>query len=53
MRKTDKIEYLSQVPMFTECNKRELGEIARHLDAAIRTGTFCSYQPEHPVDWSL
>lgn len=40
MRKTDKIDYLSQVPMFTECNKRELGEIARHLDQVVaRAGT--------------
>lgn len=40
MRKTDKIDYLAQVPMFTECNKRELGEIARHLDQVVaRAGT--------------
>ncbi|HEX9375479.1 MAG TPA: AAA family ATPase [Actinomycetota bacterium] len=25
----------------------------RHLSNAIRTGTFCSYEPERPVDWSL
>ncbi len=25
----------------------------RHLSNAVRTGTFCSYQPERPVDWSL
>ena len=27
--------------------------LARHLDASIRTGTYCSYAPEEPVDWSL
>ncbi len=27
--------------------------LARHLDASIRTGTYCSYEPEEPVDWSL
>lgn len=25
--------------------------LAQHLTNAIRTGTFCSYQPEKPVDW--
>ncbi|MGH9178332.1 MAG: hypothetical protein ACRD0N_07250, partial [Acidimicrobiales bacterium] len=28
-------------------------ELAAHLDASIRTGRFCSYRPEHPIDWSL
>ena len=27
--------------------------LARHLDASIHTGTYCSYAPEEPVDWSL
>jgi predicted ATPase len=27
--------------------------LARHLDHAIRTGTYCSYQPEHPVAWRI
>jgi hypothetical protein len=27
--------------------------LGRHLDNAIRTGTFCGYQPERPVDWRL
>lgn len=26
--------------------------LARHLENTIRTGAFCSYQPEHPTDWS-
>jgi len=25
--------------------------LGRHLRASIRTGTFCSYQPEEPVHW--
>jgi hypothetical protein len=28
-------------------------ELARHLRAAIHTGTLCSYEPEHPVSWRL
>lgn len=27
--------------------------LGRHLRAAVRTGFWCSYQPEHPVDWSI
>jgi len=27
--------------------------LARHLTNSIRTGVFCSYQPEHPVSWEL
>jgi len=26
-------------------------ELGRHLRASVRTGTWCSYSPEHPVDW--
>jgi predicted ATPase len=26
--------------------------LGRHLDASINTGTYCSYQPEHPVPWT-
>lgn len=26
-------------------------EFARHLAAAVSTGTYCVYRPEHPVDW--
>jgi len=26
-------------------------ELARHLSNSIRTGTYCSYQPERPVVW--
>jgi len=25
----------------------------RHFDAAIRTGTYCSYRPEHPIQWAF
>jgi hypothetical protein len=28
-------------------------ELGTHLRRSIRTGTFCSYQPEHPVIWEL
>ena len=27
--------------------------LGRHLDNAVRTGHFCVYQPEQPVDWLL
>jgi tetratricopeptide (TPR) repeat protein len=27
--------------------------LARHLERSVRTGTFCSYDPDRPVDWSL
>jgi hypothetical protein len=27
--------------------------LGRHLRNSIRTGTTCSYEPEHPVDWQL
>ena len=27
--------------------------LGRHLTNSVRTGTFCSYDPEHPVDWQL
>jgi hypothetical protein len=27
--------------------------LGRHLRASIRTGTFCSYQPERPVAWQV
>jgi hypothetical protein len=27
--------------------------LGRHLRAAVRTGTFCSYTPEEPVRWQL
>ena len=26
-------------------------ELGRHLRASVRTGTWCSYSPEHRVDW--
>jgi hypothetical protein len=25
-------------------------QLGRHLETAVRTGTFCLYQPERPVD---
>jgi tetratricopeptide (TPR) repeat protein len=25
--------------------------LGRHLDNSVRTGTYCSYQPERPIDW--
>lgn len=33
--------------------EREHPELGRHLRHAIRTGTFCSYAPEHPVAWRV
>src|SRR5262249_51224893 len=27
--------------------------LGRHLDNSIRTGTYCTYGPERPVDWKL
>jgi hypothetical protein len=40
--------------------KDSLGRIAveheplgRHLANSVRTGTFCSYAPEHPMTWEL
>jgi tetratricopeptide (TPR) repeat protein len=32
---------------------REHPALHRHLKASIRTGTFCSYAPEHRVTWSF
>jgi TolB-like protein len=29
------------------------GPLGRHLANSLRTGTFCSYQPERPVSWRL
>jgi predicted ATPase len=31
----------------------EHGQLARHLRNAVRTGTWCVYEPEAPVDWEL
>jgi hypothetical protein len=28
-------------------------ELGRHLRASVHTGSYCGYQPEHPVRWSL
>ena len=27
--------------------------LGRHLENSIRTGTFCAYEPESPIEWSL
>jgi hypothetical protein len=27
-------------------------QLGRHLTRSVRTGTFCSYEPEQPVRWS-
>jgi len=35
---------------------RRIGEahpdLARHLARTVRTGTFCSYEPDHTARWS-
>ncbi len=31
----------------------EIPTLERHLENSIRTGMFCSYQPERPVDWTI
>jgi TolB-like protein/tetratricopeptide (TPR) repeat protein len=28
-------------------------QLGRHLENAVRTGTFCSYQPERPLEWRV
>ena len=33
--------------------KRSHVALWRHLNAAVHTGTFCSYRPERPVSWIL
>jgi tetratricopeptide (TPR) repeat protein len=32
---------------------KEHPELGRHLDRSVRTGRFCSYGPESPVDWTV
>lgn len=36
---------------------RRIGEAhpqaGRHLEGSITTGTFCRYEPQHPVDWTF
>ena len=27
--------------------------LGRHLENSVRTGTYCSYQPERPIDWDM
>lgn len=31
----------------------EVPALGDHLDRSIKTGRFCSYDPSHPVDWTL
>jgi tetratricopeptide (TPR) repeat protein len=31
----------------------EHAELGRHLENSIKTGTFCAYRPEAPIDWHL
>jgi hypothetical protein len=35
---------------------RRIGEAhptaGRHLDRSVTTGTYCRYEPEHPVHWT-
>lgn len=33
--------------------KRSDHGLWRHLDGALRTGTFCSYRPERPIPWAF
>lgn len=28
-------------------------ELGRHLDRAVRTGTYCCYDPETPIEWTV
>jgi len=32
---------------------RSHAELGRHLDASVRTGTLCVYQPETPRVWTV
>jgi hypothetical protein len=27
--------------------------LGRHLENSVRTGTYCTYAPEKPLDWAL
>jgi tetratricopeptide (TPR) repeat protein len=33
--------------------EHELPPLGNHLRHSVRTGIFCSYRPEHPVEWRL
>jgi tetratricopeptide (TPR) repeat protein len=44
----------------TKCIRDQIAKVeglnsvlGRHLANAVRTGTFCAYRPEKPVDWEL
>jgi hypothetical protein len=32
--------------------EKQHGVLGRHLDKAVRRGTFCAYQPESPITWT-
>ena len=32
---------------------RELPDLGRHLRHSVRTGLWCAYEPEQPIDWTL
>ena len=32
---------------------QEAPDLARHLANSVRTGTFCVYRPESPIDWTV
>ena len=38
-------------PQWREEDRQAHPQLGRHLENAVRTGTFCLYQPERPVDW--
>ena len=33
--------------------EREHADLGRHLTNAVRTGTYCAYEPESPMRWKL
>ena len=35
------------------CVEAVIPALGRHLKNSVRTGTFCAYEPEQPVDWRL
>ena len=38
-------------PQWRQEDRQGPPQLGRHLENAVRTGTFCLYQPERPVDW--
>jgi hypothetical protein len=47
MRKTVRYRVRTAIERIERLHPR----LGRHLDVSVRTGTFCSYEPERPVDW--